>query len=202
MTPDILLAFSLFAMVTSITPGPNNVMLLASGVNFGFRATLPHMFGISLGFLVLILAIGFGLAEIFARMPWLYAVLKWAGASYLLYLAWRIATSGPPDDTNPKSHSAKPLSFMGAAAFQWVNPKAWVMALSTFSAYVPASSGASAIVTAAVLFATISLPNLGIWTLFGTVLRRFLRVRRNLIAFNYGMAAALVLSLYPLLKAF
>jgi threonine/homoserine/homoserine lactone efflux protein len=201
MTPDILLAFSLFAIVTSITPGPNNVMLLASGVNFGFRATLPHMFGISLGFLVLILAIGFGLAEIFARFPWLYAVLKWAGASYLLYLAWRIATSGPPENANTKSHSAKPLSFMGAAAFQWVNPKAWVMALSTFSAYVPASSGATAIVTAAILFALISLPNLGIWTLFGTVLRRFLQARRNLIVFNYSMAAALVLSLYPLLNA-
>lgn len=202
MAPDILLAFSLFAMVTSITPGPNNVMLLASGVNFGFRATLPHMFGISLGFLILILAIGFGLAEVFARFPWLYSILKWAGASYLLYLAWRIAISGPPEDVNPDIRSAKPMSLIGAAAFQWVNPKAWVMAVSTFSAYVPTSSGTAAIIIAAVLFALICLPSVGIWTLFGSGLRRFLRVRRNLIAFNYSMSAALVLSLYPLLNAF
>lgn len=202
MTPDILLAFSLFAMVTSITPGPNNIMLLASGVNFGFRATLPHMLGISLGFLILILAIGFGLAEVFSRFPWLYSVLKWAGAAYLLYLAWRIAISGPPEDANPDTRSAKPMSLVGAAAFQWVNPKAWVMAISTFSAYVPTSSGTAAIIIAAVLFALICLPSVGIWTLFGSGLRRFLQVRRNLIAFNYSMAGALVLSLYPLLNAF
>jgi threonine/homoserine/homoserine lactone efflux protein len=198
MTPDILLAFTLFGIVTSITPGPNNLMLLASGVNFGFRATVPHMLGICLGFMILILAVGFGLAEIFARMPWIYTLLKWAGALYLLYLAWRIAISGPPADANSNSRSAKPLSFLGAAAFQWVNPKAWVMAVSTFSTYIPASSGSS-IAVAATLFAVITLPSTGTWTLFGSGLRQFLQVRRNLMIFNYSMAAALVLSLYPLL---
>lgn len=197
MTAEILLAFSLFGVVTSITPGPNNLMLLASGVNFGFRATVPHMLGICLGFLILILAVGFGLAEVFAKLPWTYTMLKWAGAGYLLYLAWRIAISGPPADANSGS-SAKPLSFLGAAAFQWVNPKAWVMAVSTFSTYIPASSGSN-VATAATLFALITLPSTGIWTLFGSGLRRFLQVRRNLMIFNYGMAAALVLSLYPLL---
>jgi threonine/homoserine/homoserine lactone efflux protein len=198
MTPDILLAFSLFAIVTSITPGPNNLMLLASGVNFGFRPTVPHMLGICLGFLILNLAVGFGLAEIFSSVPWMYSLLKWVGAAYLLYLAWRIAVSGPPADANSNSRSAKPLSFLGAAAFQWVNPKAWVMAVSAFSTYIPASSWSN-VAVAATLFALITLPNTGIWTLFGSGLRRFLQVRRNLMIFNYGMAAALVLSLYPLL---
>jgi threonine/homoserine/homoserine lactone efflux protein len=202
MSHEVWLAFTLFAVVSSITPGPNNLMLLASGVNFGFRSTVPHMLGISVGFLALTLSIGFGLAEMFSRLPWLYGILKWAGAVYLLYLAWRIATSGPPDEANFNVRSTKPMSFWQAAAFQWVNPKAWVMTVSTFSTYVPGSSGPAVIITVAALFALISFPSVGIWTLFGSGLRRFLQVRRNLIIFNYGMAIALVLSLYPLLKAF
>src|SRR5688572_22321069 len=121
MNPEILLAFSLFAVVSSITPGPNNLMLLASGVNFGFRATVPHMLGISIGLFILILAVGFGLAEVFSQLPWSYSILKWSGAIYLLYLAWRIAISGPPENANSNARSAKPLSFWGATAFQWVN---------------------------------------------------------------------------------
>jgi threonine/homoserine/homoserine lactone efflux protein len=197
MTQEILLAVSLFAMVTSITPGPNNLMLLASGVNFGFRATIPHMLGISLGFLVLVLAVGFGLAEVFSRLPWAYSALKWTGAVYLLYLAWRIATSGPPEDSDTRS--SRPMGFWAAAGFQWVNPKAWVMVVSTFSIYVPAASGTSVIFGVAMVFALTCVPSVGIWTLFGTGLRRFLKVPRNLRIFNYSMAAALVLSLYPLL---
>lgn len=200
MTQDILIAVALFAMVMSITPGPNNLMLLASGVNFGFRATVPHMLGITVGFFILILAIGFGLAEIFLQLPWTYSALKWAGAVYLLYLAWRIARSGPPEDSN--THSTKPLSFLGAAAFQWVNPKAWVMVVSTFSIYVPAASGAMVILGVAIVFALTCVPSVAIWTLFGSGLRRLLKVRRNLLIFNYCMAVALVLSLYPLLNAF
>jgi threonine/homoserine/homoserine lactone efflux protein len=200
MTQDILLAVSLFAMVTSITPGPNNLMLLASGVNFGFRATLRHMLGISAGFLVLVLAVGFGLAEVFSRLPWAYSALKWTGAVYLLYLAWRIATSGPPEDSDARS--SRPMGFWAAAGFQWVNPKAWVMVVSTFSIYVPAASGPMVIFGVAMVFALTCVPSVGIWTLFGTGLRRFLKVPRNLRIFNYSMAAALVLSLYPLLNTF
>lgn len=202
MTQDILFAVSLFAMVTSITPGPNNLMLLASGVNFGFRATLPHMLGISVGFLILVLAVGFGLAEVFSRLPWIYGILKWVGAIYLLYLAWRIATSGPPENESSDTRVANPLSFWAAAAFQWVNPKAWVMVVSTFSIYVPAASEAIVIFGVAMVFALTCVPSVGIWTLFGSGLRRFLKVRRNLMLFNYSMAAALVLSLYPLLNTF
>ena len=201
MSPDKLFAFSMFAFVTSITPGPNNFMLLASGVNFGFRSSVPHMLGISSGFFLMVLAVGFGLAEVFSQLPWVYGLLKWVGAIYMLYLAWCITTSGSLEDTPSHGRLAKPLSFWGAAAFQWVNPKAWIMAVGAFSTYVPASSGLVAITFVAVLFAIINLPCVGAWALFGSNLRHILQVRRNLLAFNYSMAGLLVASLYPLLHA-
>ena len=197
MPLDMLFPFSMFALVTSITPGPNNFMLLASGVNFGFRSSVPHMLGISSGFLVMVLAVGLGLAEVFSQFPWLYAVLKWAGAIYMLYLAWRIATSAPLETAPSHRHLARPMSFWGAAAFQWINPKAWIMAVGAFSTYVPASSGLLTIAGVAALFAVINLPSVGVWTLFGSSLRHILQVRRNLLAFNYSMAGLLVVSLYP-----
>jgi len=201
MPQDTLVAFSMFALVTSITPGPNNFMLLASGVNFGFRPSVPHMLGISSGFLVMVLAVGLGLAEVFSHFPWIYDVLKWVGAIYMLYLAWCIATSGSLDEKNSDDRPAKPMSFLGAAAFQWVNPKAWIMAVGAFSTYVPASSGLVAVAGVAVLFAVINLPSVGVWALFGSGLRHVLQVRRNLLVFNYSMAGLLVASLYPLLHA-
>ncbi len=201
MSLDTLFAFSMFALVTSITPGPNNFMLLASGVNFGFRSSVPHMLGISSGFLLMVLGVGLGLAEVFSQFPWVYGFLKWVGAIYMLYLAWCIATSGPLEDTSPNGHLAKPMSFWGAAAFQWVNPKAWVMAVGAFGTYVPVSSGLVAIACVATLFAVINLPSVGAWALFGSSLRHVLQVRRNLLAFNYSMAGLLVASLYPLLHA-
>jgi threonine/homoserine/homoserine lactone efflux protein len=149
MSLETILAFSLFAFVTSVTPGPNNLMLLASGVNFGFRRTIPHIFGISTGFLVLVLAVGFGLGEVFIRVPIAYQILKWVGAAYLLYLAWNIANSGPPGEGSGEQVScAKPMSFWGAAAFQWVNPKAWVMAIGAFSTYAPTMTSVTIVVLA------------------------------------------------------
>jgi threonine/homoserine/homoserine lactone efflux protein len=199
MSLETLIAFSLFALVTSITPGPNNFMLLASGVNFGFKRSIAHMLGISLGFLFMVLAVGLGLAEIFARLPWIYSILKWVGAAYILYLAWGIATSSPPSETTPEDHKKRPLGFWGAAFFQWVNPKAWIMAVGAFSTYVPASSGLQTITFTAMLFALINFPSIAVWALLGSRLRHVLQVPRNLAAFNYSMAALLVASLYPLL---
>jgi threonine/homoserine/homoserine lactone efflux protein len=132
---DLLLGFALFALVTSITPGPNNTMLLASGVNFGFNRTIPHMLGITCGFFVLVVAVGFGLGAVFQTYPLLYAVLRYVGAAYLLYLAWKIAHSGPVSDG--EQVEGKPISYLGAAAFQWVNPKAWIMAIGAISTYTP-----------------------------------------------------------------
>ncbi|MBC3918706.1 LysE family translocator [Undibacterium sp. CY18W] len=200
MAIHTFMAFALFALVSSITPGPNNLMLLASGVNFGFRATLPHMMGINLGFMVLVLAVGVGLAGLFAVFPWLYVVLKWGGAAYLLYLAWNIANAGSLENkTQDGTHKASPMSFMSAAAFQWINPKAWIMALGAFSTYIPASSGFWVVALAAAVFALINLPSISLWVLFGAKVRHLLKVERNLRIFNYGMALLLVLSLYPML---
>ncbi|AJO77335.1 MULTISPECIES: LysE family translocator [Pseudomonas] len=196
---DLLLAFALFAFVTSVTPGPNNAMLLASGVNFGFRRTVPHILGISSGFLVLVLAVGLGLGAVFEAYPVLYKVLRYVGAAYLLYLAWNIARSGPvSQDIDGKG---RPLGFWGAAAFQWVNPKAWVMALGAISTYTPLQGYFFNVVVIASLFALINAPSVGVWAGFGSVLRNVLRDPRWLRLFNYGMALLLVISLFPLLQA-
>ncbi|WJV21364.1 MULTISPECIES: LysE family translocator [Pseudomonas] len=196
---DLLLAFALFAFVTSVTPGPNNTMLLASGVNFGFRRTVPHILGISSGFLALVLAVGLGLGAVFEAYPVLYKVLRYVGAAYLLYLAWNIARSGPV--SQEVDGKGRPLGFWGAAAFQWVNPKAWVMALGAISTYTPLQGYFFNVVVIASLFALINAPSVGVWAGFGSVLRNVLRDPRWLRLFNYGMALLLVISLFPLLQA-
>ncbi|RMQ35378.1 Amino acid transporter LysE [Pseudomonas amygdali pv. mori] len=193
---DLLLAFTLFAFVTSITPGPNNMMLLASGVNFGFSRTLPHMLGISIGFFVLVLAVGFGLGSVFKAWPLLYTILRYVGAAYLLYLAWKIATSGPASDN--VDSQGKPLSFMSAALFQWVNPKAWIMAIGAISTYTPMQDYFYNVVVISAVFALINLPSVGIWAGFGSLLRNVLRDPLGLRIFNGVMAVLLVASLYPL----
>ena len=156
---DLLLGFALFALVTSITPGPNNTMLLASGVNFGFNRTIPHMLGITCGFFVLVVAVGFGLGAVFQTYPILYTVLRYVGAAYLLYLAWKIAHSGPVGDS--AEGEAKPISYLGAAAFQWVNPKAWIMAIGAISTYTPMQGYFTNVVVIAAVFAIINLPSVG-----------------------------------------
>jgi threonine/homoserine/homoserine lactone efflux protein len=194
---DLLLGFALFALVTSITPGPNNTMLLASGVNFGFNRTIPHMLGISCGFFLLVVAVGFGLGAVFQAYPILYTVLRYVGAAYLLYLAWKIAHSGPVGDS--VDGEAKPISYLGAAAFQWVNPKAWIMAIGAISTYTPMQGYFYNVVIIAAVFAIINLPSVGLWAACGTLLRNVLKDPRWLRVFNWGMAALLVISLYPLL---
>jgi threonine/homoserine/homoserine lactone efflux protein len=194
---DLLLGFALFALVTSITPGPNNTMLLASGVNFGFNRTIPHMLGITCGFFILVLAVGFGLGAVFQSYPVLYNVLRVVGATYLLYLAWKIAHSGPVSDST--DGQAKPISYLGAAAFQWVNPKAWIMAIGAISTYTPLQGYFTNVIVIAGVFALINLPSVGVWVVCGSLLRNVLRDRRWLRLFNWGMALLLVASLYPML---
>ncbi|MDH1659751.1 LysE family translocator [Pseudomonas mosselii] len=194
---DLLSAFVLFAFVSSITPGPNNTMLLASGVNFGVRRTIPHALGISVGFMVMVLAVGLGLGEVFKAWPPLYSILRYAGAAYLLYLAWNIATSGPM--SGDSAGRRKPLGFWGAAAFQWVNPKAWVMAVGAITTYTPAQGYVFNVIVIAAVFALVNLPSVGIWVMFGSALRNLLRNPRAVVLFNVLMAVLLVISLYPLL---
>ncbi|MDN7425836.1 LysE family translocator [Burkholderia sp. AU45388] len=195
LTLSALPAGMLFALVTSITPGPNNTMLLASGVNFGFRRTMPHLFGISIGVAILMLCVGFGLGEAFKRLPLLYTILEAASVAYLLYLAWRIGTSG-----EVKAHGAKPrpMTFIEAAAFQWVNPKAWMMVLTAATTVQLSADYGMNAAWMSVVFILIGFPCICLWAAFGLGLRRFLSNPRALRIFNVTMAALLILSLYPL----
>ncbi|MCX7587880.1 LysE family translocator [Phenylobacterium sp. 58.2.17] len=194
LTPELLAALALFAFVSSITPGPNNTMLMASGANFGFRASIPHMIGVSGGFLLLVVAVGLGLGGLFAAYPELHDVLAVAGGLYLLWLAWKIATSS---GLGMGEAGARPQTFLQAAAFQWVNPKAWAMALGAVTAYAPRDGYVANILVVSVIFTAINLPCVASWTGFGVGLRRFLDRPAVLRAFNVGMALLLVLSLAP-----
>ncbi|SEJ49388.1 MULTISPECIES: LysE family translocator [unclassified Achromobacter] len=191
---SLLGPLALFALVSSITPGPNNVMLASSGLNFGFRRSLPHLLGVNLGFTLMIFLVGIGLGSVFQQTPALYSVLKYAGAAYLLYLAWKIANSGPLDEGEARG---KPFTFLQAAAFQWVNPKAWVMAVGVVATYTPQNGFFANLVIATVVCGIVNLPSIGIWVTFGTALRRVLHRPAAIRAFNVGMALLLVASLYP-----
>ena len=193
MNHDLLLALTAFAFVSSITPGPNNLMLLASGANFGFRRTLPHMLGIGIGFGVMISLVGMGLVRIFDAFPAAHLVLTVIGTGYLLWLAWKIAHALPPDAARV---GAKPFTFLQAALFQWVNPKAWQMALTAITLYAPDRSTV-AILWVALVFALINLPSVSTWTLMGQQMRRVLSNPDRLRAFNWSMAVLLVASLIP-----
>lgn len=191
-----LFPMALFAFASSITPGPNNIMLASSGLNYGFRRSMPHMLGISVGFMLMMVVLGLGLGALFQTWPALHSLLKTASAIYLLVLAYRIATSGPLDAA---AHAGRrPLSFWQAAFFQWVNPKAWTMALGVISVYIPQTDFLANLLLGALVCGLVNLPSISVWTLFGVALRGCLRQPRVVRAFNAAMALLLVLSLYPL----
>jgi threonine/homoserine/homoserine lactone efflux protein len=198
LPPDLIAALVGFAFVTSVTPGPNNMMLLASGVNHGFRLTIPHMFGISIGFGGMIVVVGLGIGQIFIRYPQTYLALKAVSIVYLLWLAWKIATSSPLSNDGGLT-TGKPMSFLGACAFQWVNPKAWTMALGAISAYTMAGADyTKSLVVVGLIFTIVNLPTVSLWTLFGVGLRRWLTDPAKVRIFNVTMALLLVASLAPI----
>lgn len=199
MSVEIFLALLVFAFVSSVTPGPNNLMLLASGVNFGFRRTIPHMLGIGVGFFVLLLAIGFGLGALIETVPSFYAALKFAGGAYMLYLAWKIAMSRSIGEAKHRD-KAEPMTFLQAAAFQWVNPKAWVMAITGIATYANHDNYYVAVLLVSSAFAIVNLPSVSVWAGFGTLLRNWFSDPVRLKWFNLIMALLLVLSLWPMLK--
>jgi threonine/homoserine/homoserine lactone efflux protein len=197
MSVEIFLSLLLFAFTTSVTPGPNNMMLLASGVNFGFRRTIPHMIGIEVGFASVLIATGFGLGALFKTVPLLYLVLKIAGGLYLLWIAWSIGMSRSLGDGKS---SGAPMGFWAAAAFQWVNPKAWVMAVSSMAAFADPDKLVLTVSIVTFAFAVLTFPCQGLWAAFGSVMRDWLSHPVRLKWFNISMAVLLVLSLWPMLK--
>ncbi len=189
----LLLPLIWFACAAAFTPGPNNIMVAASGANYGFVRTLPHMLGIAFGFTFMIFAVGVGLGQVFKVYPQVHTGLKWAGTAYLLYLAWRIATAGRPRGVDTDS---KPFTFLQAALFQWVNPKAWMMGVSALTAFTTASGNylAETLVVAGTFFA-VSLPSISVWCLFGVGIGRFLKSDKALRVFNWTMAGLIVASI-------
>ncbi len=195
MIESFLIPMAAFALVTSITPGPNNLMLMASGANFGFLRTIPHMLGVALGFTLMVFLMGVGLAQAFERWPRLHDILTIVSIAYMAFLAWKIANAAAPDMA---SKTGTPFTFLQAAAFQWVNPKAWAMALTAVTLYAP-GDGVWAMAAVAVVFGAVNLPSIGLWCRLGQELRRILTNTTRLVWFNRTMAALLVLSLYPVL---
>jgi threonine/homoserine/homoserine lactone efflux protein len=195
MSHSLLIAFVMFATVMFITPGPNNIMLLSSGLTYGFRRTLPHVAGITIGFAFMVGAVGAGLGTIFIACPVLQTILKYAGVAYLIYLALAIAMSDPvaPEQNNRRG----PMTFWGAAMFQWVNAKGWVMVIGTITAYAAIAAYPWNIVIQVGLSLILGVVSCTAWALFGSALRPVLTSRRLVRAFNIIMALLLLASLYP-----
>ena len=204
-----------YIVVMSVTPGPNNLMLLSSGVRFGVQRSVPHMLGVSAGGALMILLTGLGLLEAFQRQPLLQQGVQWGGMVYLLWLAWQMTRASAPEeckvsdegewahaqgaDGAPSVQAVRPLGFWGAVAFQWVNPKMWMMALGLLSAYLPRGQGAAAVALVALVYGVTNLPCISVWAIGGQRLRHWLQNPARLQAFNWTMAAALLLSMAPVL---
>jgi threonine/homoserine/homoserine lactone efflux protein len=192
---DMLGPLVLFALAMCFTPGPNVVMVTASGANFGFRRAIPHMLGITFGFGSMVVAAGLGLAGLFHAEPRLHGALKYAGAAYLLYLAWRIANAG---ETGGAGRRARPIGFVEATLFTWVNPKAWVSVIGALAAFTSTSGDMlwqTSVITAVLSIAC--LASCMVWAAFGIAIGRVLGSVRARAMFNRSMAGLLVLSLVP-----
>ncbi len=192
MKIEIFSALCSFAFVTSVTPGPNNLMLMTSGANFGVLRTLPHFLGVVFGFMLMIVLVGTGLVRVFELYPVSYEILRICSIGYLTYLAWKIAGARPQSAES----RAKPLTSLQAALFQWVNPKAWAMALTAVTVYAP-SQNLAAVGLIALICGLINMPSVFVWVLMGSKLQRWLSDGLRLRLFNYAMALLLLATLYP-----
>ncbi len=196
---ELLLSALLFALVSTVTPGPNNIMVMTSGLNYGVFRTLPHFFGICLGFPTMVVAVGVGLGAVFEELPFLHTAIKIVGITYLLYLAYKIAStrSGPAEVEH-----TRPLTFFQAALFQWVNPKAWVMAVGAMAAFTTVNREVLAqALWISLAFFMVSFPCVGLWLMGGAALRNWLKQPKQLRIFNLTMATLLVLSVLPMISA-
>jgi threonine/homoserine/homoserine lactone efflux protein len=195
MSQSLLIAFLLFTLVMYFTPGPNNIMLLSSAVTYGFRRSLPHVAGIVIGFAFMVGAVGLGLGTVFIAYPILQTILKYLGAAYLIYLAVAIALSGPPK--TGEDRRGGPMTFWGAAMFQWVNAKGWVMVIANITAYAAIARFPWNIATQTAVSLVVGTASTVAWALFGSALRPVLTSERAVRTFNIIMALLLLASLYP-----
>ncbi|MEZ9525102.1 LysE family translocator [Enterovibrio norvegicus] len=196
---EYLIAVTLFAISASATPGPNNLLLMSSGVNFGVRKSVPLLLGICVGFAIMLLLVGLGFGQLFQRFPELHLIIKCIGTAYLLYLAFLIARSG--EMSGATDEQAKPLTFLKGALFQWVNAKAWVVATGAIAAFTSVGDGfytQNMIIAATFFF--VSFPSVGVWLLFGSMLKKVLTSSTRRKVFNYSMSLLLVLSVLPVVR--
>jgi threonine/homoserine/homoserine lactone efflux protein len=197
---DVLVALTVFAFVMAFTPGPNNILLTASGVNFGFARTIPHLLGVDVGFVILLAVFAGGLGLVFAAAPVLQILLKIAGALYMLWLAWKVGSARPATDGASANMLGKPMTFLQAAAFQWVNPKAVVAALSGVAVYMRPGHEREDFVIVLAVFALSTVLSTATWAGFGVALRRFLRDPMHARIFNIVMALLLVATIIPIVS--
>ncbi len=197
---ELLIALAAFATIASATPGPNNLMVMASGANFGIRRTLPHFTGVIIGFNFMIWMVGAGVISLLEAVPASFIVLKVVSAAFLLYLAWKFATAAAPAGAN-ETPAGKPLTFFQAVAFQWVNPKAWALSLAAVGAYASEAQPILSLAIVAETFLIVGVPSVSIWLFLGSQLRRILTNHSRLRAFNWACAGMLALSLWPILSA-
>lgn len=195
---ELYLAIFIFGVSTGITPGPNNIMLMTSGMNFGIKRSIPHVLGICVGFPVMIILIGLGFSIVFEKFPILHEVIKILGLVYLLYLSWLIANASPD---KLESKESKPFTFLQAALFQWVNPKAWVVATSSISAYTTLEGNIySQVLIIAIAFFFAAIIATSTWLVFGKGIKQILQSAKQQRIFNISMAALLVASVFPVIQ--
>jgi threonine/homoserine/homoserine lactone efflux protein len=197
MSPDHLLALVGFAFASSITPGPNNLLVLTSGLNHGVARSLPLIAGISFGFVVMLIAVGVGLGSIIQSNPGIHSAVKFFGLAYMLWLAWKVAASAPTLNSEDGVSAPKPLSALTGAAFQWVNAKAWAVALSAIAAFAVPDAVPESLARIAGVYSIVAFTSLTVWAAFGTLMRRLVDSPSKMRAFNIVMALLLVASAAP-----
>ncbi|MCP4596989.1 LysE family translocator [Neptuniibacter sp.] len=197
---ELYIAILVFAVSTTVTPGPNNIMILSSGVNYGVKRSLPHLLGICIGFPLMVAAVGLGFGSVFESFPIFHELIKVMGLTYLLYLAWKVATASTgPLET--KDNNSRPMTFIQAVLFQWVNPKAWIMATGAIAAYTSQDSSILLqVIVISTVFFIAAFPCVGVWLFFGSLIQKYLKDEVFQKTFNVIMAALLVISVLPVVK--
>lgn len=195
---ELYFAIFLFGLSAGITPGPNNIMLMTSGMNFGIKQSIPHLVGVCIGFPVMVILIGLGFSIVFNQYPIIHEVIKILGLIYLLYLSWLIASANPDKLEGKKS---KPFTFLQAALFQWVNPKAWVIATSSISAYTTLDDNIHwQVLSIAAIFFIAAVISSSTWLIFGKGIKQVLQSPKQQRLFNISMALVLVASVLPVIQ--